>query len=234
MSWSSRLRTWCGGHFGWLNSMTGTKSTSTTTLSASILIEKVSAGPDFFSDTYKQYASVQCHTVDLKMSCYNELLNPVKWRHKWRRQVSVQCSYDNQGHTTLFESSQAFPTCPLDNSTVNMKVGMKYLCNNNETENPVPIQLSIIPLACAECDDSLLFSGASSVPLCYVPFPATLLHQLFFHPLLPHLAIYFLAYLSILLFPNSYIISFWEFYFLPFSEHAQTNIIYLTLLFLSQ
>jgi len=53
-----------------------------------------------------------------------------------------------------------------------------------------------IPLACAECDNSLLFSGASSIP-------ATLLHQLFFHPLSPHLAIYFLVYLSILLFPNS-------------------------------
>ena len=61
-------------------------------------------------------------------------------------------------------------------------------------------------------------------------FPATLLHQLFFHPLSPHLAIYFLVYLSILLFPNSYIIPFWEFYFLPFSVHAQTNVIYLSLL----
>ena len=50
----------------------------------------------------------------------------------------------------------------------------------------------------------------------------------------PHLAIYFLFYLSILLFPNSYLIRFWEFYFLPFSVHAQTNIIYLTLLSLLQ
>jgi len=89
---------------------------------------------------------------------------------------------------------------------------------------------SFIPLACAECDDSLPFSGASSIPLCYVIFPATLLHQLFFHPLSPHLAIYFLVYLSTLLFPNSYIIPFWESYFLPFSVHAQTSIIYLTLL----
>jgi hypothetical protein len=38
-----------------------------------------------------------------------------------------------------------------------------------------------------------------------------------------------LVYLSILLFPNSYIISFWEFYFLRFCVHAQTNIIYLIL-----
>jgi hypothetical protein len=30
-----------------------------------------------------------------------------------------------------------------------------------------------------------------------------------------------LVYLSILLFPNSSIILFWEFYFLPFSVHAQ-------------
>jgi hypothetical protein len=93
---------------------------------------------------------------------------------------------------------------------------------------------SFIPLARAECNDSLLFSGASSIPLCYVLFPATLLHQLFFHPLSPHLAIYFLVNLSILLFPNSYIILFLEFYFLPFSVHAQTNVIYLTLLSLLQ
>jgi hypothetical protein len=39
-----------------------------------------------------------------------------------------------------------------------------------------------------------------------------------------------LVYLSILLFPNSYIILFWEFYFLPFCEHAETNVIYLNLL----
>jgi hypothetical protein len=51
-----------------------------------------------------------------------------------------------------------------------------------------------------------------------------------FHPLSPHLVICFLVYLSIMLFPNSYIIPFWEFYFLPFSVHAQTNVIYLTLL----
>ena len=39
----------------------------------------------------------------------------------------------------------------------------------------------------------------------------------------------FLGYLSVLLFPNSYIIPFWEYYFLPFSVHAQTNVIYLTI-----
>jgi len=67
----------------------------------------------------------------------------------------------------------------------------------------VPFIHSFIPLACAEFDDSLLFSGAPSIPLSYVLFPATLPHQLFFHPLSPHLAIYFLVYLSIFLFPNS-------------------------------
>jgi len=50
-----------------------------------------------------------------------------------------------------------------------------------------------IPSACAECDSSLPFSGATSIPLCYVLFPSTLLHQLFIHPLSPHLPIYFLG-----------------------------------------
>jgi len=86
------------------------------------------------------------------------------------------------------------------------------------------------PLACAEFNDSLPFSGASSIPLRYVLFPASLLHQLFFHPLSPHLATYFLVYLSILLFPKFIYNTLWEFYFLPFSVHVQTNVIYLTLL----
>jgi hypothetical protein len=41
---------------------------------------------------------------------------------------------------------------------------------------------SFIPLAYAECDNSLPFSGASSIPLCYIIFPATLLRPVFFHP----------------------------------------------------
>ena len=90
--------------------------------------------------------------------------------------------------------------------------------------------ITFIPLARAECDDSLPFSGASSIPLCHVLFPATLLDQLFFHPLSPHLAIYFLVYLSILLFPKLYIIPVWEFCHLPLSVQVQTNVIYLTLL----
>ena len=40
----------------------------------------------------------------------------------------------------------------------------------------------------------------SSIPLCYVPFPSTLFHQLVFHPPSPHLAIYFLVYPSALCF----------------------------------
>ena len=69
---------------------------------------------------------------------------------------------------------------------------------------------SFIPLAWAECDNSLPFSGVSSIPLCYIPFPSTLFHQLIFHPPSFHLAIYFLVYLSASLFPNSYIILFLE------------------------
>ena len=60
---------------------------------------------------------------------------------------------------------------------------------NAVLSNALTAAYSFIPLACAEYDDSLLFSGASSIALCYVLFPATLLHQLFFHLLSPHLAI---------------------------------------------
>jgi hypothetical protein len=41
-----------------------------------------------------------------------------------------------------------------------------------------------------------------------------------------------LVYLLALLFPNSYIILCWEFCFLPFFVHVQTNIIYFGFLFL--
>jgi hypothetical protein len=67
---------------------------------------------------------------------------------------------------------------------------------------------SFIPLPRAEFDDSLPFSGASSIPLCYIPFPSTLFHHPVFQPPSLHLAIYFLIYLSTLLFPNSYVILF--------------------------
>jgi hypothetical protein len=39
-----------------------------------------------------------------------------------------------------------------------------------------------------------------------------------------------LVYLLVLLFPNSRIMLFWEFYFLPFSVHVQTTVIYVALL----
>ena len=109
---------------------------------------------------------------------------------------------------------------------------------NNHHEDMKQLQCTIInssiPSAYAECDNSLPFSGASSIPLCYIPFPSNLFHQLVLHPPKFHLSIYFLVFLSVLLFPNSYIILFWKFYFLPFSVHAQTNVIYLTLLSLLQ
>jgi hypothetical protein len=34
----------------------------------------------------------------------------------------------------------------------------------------------------------------------------------------------------VLLFPKSYTLLFWGFYFLPFSVHVQTNVIYVALL----
>ena len=71
---------------------------------------------------------------------------------------------------------------------------IQYACNFSNCYSR--LFHSFIPLPCAECDNSLPFSGASSIPLCYVLFPATLLHQLFFHPLSPHLAIYFLVFHS--------------------------------------
>jgi hypothetical protein len=63
-----------------------------------------------------------------------------------------------------------------------------YDNNINITKCWLKLINSFIPLACAECDSSLPFSGASFIPLCYVLFPATLLHQLFFHPPSLHLA----------------------------------------------
>jgi len=65
---------------------------------------------------------------------------------------------------------------------------------------------SFIPLARAECDDSLLFSGAPSIPLCYITFPSTFFHQVVFYPPSISLSVYFLVYLSALLLQNSYII----------------------------
>ena len=50
---------------------------------------------------------------------------------------------------------------------------------------------SIHSLTCAECDDSLSFSAASSIPLCCELFPSTLFHQIVFCPSSLRLAIYF-------------------------------------------
>jgi len=66
----------------------------------------------------------------------------------------------------------------------------------------------VLLLLCPPFIHSLSFSGASSIPLCYILFPSTLSHQPVFHPLSLHLAICFLVYLSALLFPNSYIYFF--------------------------
>jgi len=60
---------------------------------------------------------------------------------------------------------------------------------------------SFLLLAYAECNDSFLFSEASSIPLCYIPFPSTLFHQLVFYPPTLHLANYFLVDLTALLLP---------------------------------
>ena len=62
---------------------------------------------------------------------------------------------------------------PLTTACIILKIRTYHL--QNVAQYYVFIHL-FIPLACAECDDSLLFSGASSIPLCYILFPATLLH----------------------------------------------------------
>ena len=87
---------------------------------------------------------------------------------------------------------------------------------------------SFIPLASEECADSLLFSGASSIPLFYIPFPSTLFHQLVFHPPSLHFAIYFFVYLSASLFPNSLYFCdknkiLWEFDHMTLIRQEQPN-----------
>ena len=91
--------------------------------------------------------------------------------------------------------------------------------------------LSFIPLACAECDDSLTFTGSSSIPLSYVHFschpsaptirPSSLTSSCHLFLGLPHnLVVPKFIYNTLL----------GILFFSPFSVHAQTNIIYLTLL----
>ena len=53
-------------------------------------------------------------------------------------------------------------------------------CHNKGDQNLTLHSCSFFPVACAECNDSLLFSGASSIPLCYAlfsfhPSPPTIL-----------------------------------------------------------
>ena len=122
---------------------------------------------------------------------------------------------------------------PLRAVSVNVHclcIALLQMCSSSNPVFAQLIQHSFILLACAESDDSVQFSGAASIPPCYTPFPSPLFDQLVFNPPSPHLAIYFMAYLSALLFPNTYVVLFLcDFYFLPFSVYAQTNVIYLLL-----
>jgi hypothetical protein len=67
-------------------------------------------------------------------------------------------------------------------------------------------------------------------------FQSSLLYTLSCHPSPPTIlpssltSSWILVNLLALLFPNSHIILFWEFYFLPFTVHVQTNVIYVSLL----
>ena len=45
-----------------------------------------------------------------------------------------------------------------------------YVLFNGRVTSDLGGKHSFIPLTCAECDDTLPFSGASSFPLCYIPF----------------------------------------------------------------
>ena len=117
---------------------------------------------------------------------------------------------------------------PLRAGTQLRRFSQKVFNSDSSSDSDSDFIHSFIPLACAECDTSLPFSEVSAISLHYIPFPSTPLHQLVFHPPSLHTTTYFLVYLSARLFPNSNIILFWEFYFLPFS--VQTNTIYLTLL----
>ena len=85
---------------------------------------------------------------------------------------------------------------------------------------------SFSPLTCAECDDSLPFSGASSIPLCFVPLlPSFSTNK---SSILPHFILPSISWSMSQ--PRCFQKIFGEFYFLPFSVHAQTNVISLTLL----
>ena len=68
-----------------------------------------------------------------------------------------QCSRSSE---LLTDDQIPLPVMSLRNTTCGMSIVLHSFIH------------SFIPVACAECDNSLLFSGASSIPLCYVLFPA--------------------------------------------------------------
>ena len=82
---------------------------------------------------------------------------------------------------------------------------------------------TFIPLSCKKFDDSLPFSGASSIPLYYVLFPATLPHH--YSSILSHLIFPSISWSASQSCCSQNHIIFWELYLLPFSEHVQTNVI---------
>ena len=109
--------------------------------------------------------------------------------------------YGNKNHTSLFQK----------------------LSNNH----PINRHNSI-PLPCEECDNSLPFSGASSNHCLLCTFSSQTSPPTILPSALTSSCHLFLGLHLNLVFPK--FIHNWEFYFLPFSVHARTNVIYLTLL----
>jgi hypothetical protein len=100
-------------------------------------------------------------------------------------------------------------------------IGTDFSPITDEKTNKFTVPHSFIPLACAECNNSLPFSGASSIPLCYILFPATLLHQLFFHP--PHF-----------IFPSISWSTSWSFLFQIHIQYSFGNSIFFHSLYMSK
>jgi len=130
----------------------------------------------------------QCYTGD-KISAYHVLVSNGLWFSplvlSWavfyiahRRDFS--CHLSHAIHTYWPKpatSNSVAAACGATNSCFQRSIGASSW--------RLFIDHSFIPLAYAEFDDSLPFLGASSIPLCYVLFPATLPLQIFFHPLTP-------------------------------------------------
>jgi len=72
-------------------------------------------------------------------------------------------------------------------------LGPSFQCHNGLASRWTSIHSFIHSTGMCSMDDSLPFSGASSTPLCYIPFPSTLFHQLVYHPPSLQLAIHFLV-----------------------------------------